>query len=73
MKRKNQTQQSLERNLCSICHKFPIYERKAEGKWEYPFSHTDNPFDSGSNFESVPKRKYHDRLKKYREIDEDDR
>ena len=57
--------------ICEHGHKFPVYERKDEGQWSFPFAHTDNPFDSGSQFEKVGKRKYHDRLKDYRENEED--
>ena len=55
---------------CTRCgEKYPIYERKEEGQYTFPFAHISNPFESGSQFESIGKRKAHDRLKDYKEKD----
>ena len=58
--------------ICDLGHKHPIYTREIEGKWSYPFPHVDNPFESGFQSESIGKRKMPDRLKQYRDTDEDD-
>ena len=57
--------------ICERGHKHPIYERKDEGQWSFPFAHIDNPFESGSQFETVGKRKPHDRMKDYQDKDID--
>lgn len=53
---------------CPRCgKKYPIYEKEQEGAYSFPFPHVSNPFESGSNFESVEKRKKKNRLNDYRE------
>ena len=59
--------------MCSRCgKKYPIYERKEEGGYTFPFDIITNPFDSGSQFTSIGKRKKHDRLKDYRKDEDED-
>jgi hypothetical protein len=55
--------------ICDRGHKFPIYEREEEGDYSFPFDIITNPFESGSQFESIGKRKPHDRLKDYKDKD----
>ena len=59
---------------CPRCgHKYPLYERKTEGQYSFPFTHIDNPHDSGSQFAGIGKRKKHNRLNDYRDEDEIDK
>ena len=57
--------------ICQYGHRHPYYTTETEGKWSFPFDHVDTPFESGSRFESIGKRKPHDRLKDYRENEDD--
>ena len=60
-------------NWCQ-CHrcfkKYPLYERKDEGDYTWPFAHVDNPFDDGSQFENIGKRKPKNRLHDDKDEDE---
>jgi hypothetical protein len=58
---------------CPRCgKKQPLYTREIEGKYSFPFTHIDNPFESGSQFESIGKRKKINRLNSYRDKGEQD-
>lgn len=70
-----ETPQSDEDNWCQCPNcgkKYPIYERKEEGGYTFPFEIIENPFDSGSQFEGIGKRKKHNRLNDYRDKEHND-
>ena len=53
---------------CPRCgKKQPLYNIEREGQYSFPFDHVENPFDSGSQFAGIGKRKKHNRLNDYKD------